>query len=169
MRQPQMPLPPHPALSRQGRGSIDIARLRARRARLRLSGHRHERDRQQLFALDPRRGVGEDDQFLQRFPQRQNYAPAGCELIQQGLGNMFRGRRENDRVKGRLLRPTLIPVARPAGNAGNAQPVKRLVRALGQLLDNLNREYPYPNLCQHGGLIPRPRSDFQHAFLVVEA
>ena len=91
-----------------------------------------------------------------------DHTPTNCQLIDQRLWNLFRGRGHEYGVEWGMLRPAGVAVADPDGHIVIAHPPDIVIGTLAQTVDNLDRVEIPGDLRVNGRMIDGPGAELEN-------
>src|ERR1035437_1547741 len=129
-----------------------------------IAQQRHEPHRRERFAIECRSSSRDQEQLLLLFrPDRDEQSPALGELIEQRLRHVGARGANEDRVVRRVRLPAVRAVAEHERDVRHLAQLDRLSRVVEERLDPLDAEDLRRQVREQHGLIPRPRTDLEHA------
>ena len=131
-------------------------------ARLRFARHRNEHHRKRAYRFQSRRHTTENAQFLGGRAHGNRHQPADLQLLDQCRWHLRRRRRHHDAVVGRVLGPSVVPVASPHFHVAIAQLQQGGTRAFRKRCDDLDRVHRLHEPAENGGLVARSGADLEH-------
>src|SRR5688572_28597947 len=146
------------------RGRTGRLLLRDRRRLLDLPGHGDKAYWEDVLLGDPAvGGLPKDLELLEEAADGDHHDASRSELIEEGLGDPLRGRRDDDAVERRVLGPAAVAVPFAHGDVAVTELLHPALGEPGELGNDLDSVDVVRELRQHRALVTRAGPDLEHA------